>query len=344
VSLVYVGALPLVAICPIVNLSIGEVSVAIQAAFSGALDLNASLSITPPTLTIILAALAQIQAEISAAIALGLPSISFNASFAASLVAKLELAFTLLINLEALLSAHIGIFAYSYSGLANAMGAAVSTELATQWPDGTPSSGASNALIFGAVNNITLTPPTIAPDSMKRFLNGLAFTPGLAYAGKITLATLSLVTALAIDEGNGAIQAQLAAALALQASLAITPPSFAITASALLDYAVALVADAELALPSIQFALDATANLAADLSAKFGLVINLGFALARPDAALFCYKWSGAGNALGGALSTSLVSTWGDGTTPTNTPCIAAILGAVDSLTWTTMGSFFGGV
>jgi hypothetical protein len=96
-------------------------------------------------------------------------------------------------------------------------------------------------------------------------------------------------------------------------------------------------------LPNVKFALDATASAAASLNAKFGLLISLGAILSRFDASLFVYRYSGLGNAMGADITTELATTWGDTTTPTNSACAAAILGATDSLTFTTMSAFFGG-
>jgi len=335
-SLVYVGSLPLSALVPSVYLSIGKVGVALNAAFNGNLGLSAQFTLSPPDLSFYLAGLAQMNANLLAAIDVGAPNISFDLSASLDLIAELELSFSLLVALEALLGAAIGIYAFGYEGLGNALGAAVTSELATQWPDGTPSSGSANALLFGATSSI-------ARDQLGLFLDALIFTGGLLYAGKLTLALLSHLTFAAIAQGDAAIQSQLDAALQLKASLDITPPTLDADVEALLAFQAALLADAEAAVPKPNFAIDATANIAADLDAKFSGVIALGSAFNRVDATVFVYTYAGAGNALGPAITTALATTWGDGTTPTNAPCGAALLGATDALTWATMGAFFGG-
>src|SRR6185312_2790264 len=206
-ALLFVAELPLPAIVPSVNLSIGIPAMSINANLQGALDLNASFSISPPTIGVYIAALVDVEAQMTAAIGLGLPSVSFDASAAATLVASLNAAFGLLVTLEGLLSASIGLYAFTYSGVASSMGAAVTSELATQWPDGAPSSGPCNAIVLGAVSNV-------AQMQLASFLDGLSVGSGLVYTAKLgAIAELSLVTNAAIGQGYTAIQAQLDAAL-----------------------------------------------------------------------------------------------------------------------------------
>lgn len=335
-ALSYVGSLTLSALAPSVYLSIGEVAISLNAALQGNLALNASLSASPPTLATVLAASANFSAELAAAASAipPVPNVSFSLSDCATLTANLNASLGLLVTLEGLLAASIGCYAFGYTGVANALGAAVTTELATQWPDGSPSSGASNAMLFGAVSSIAQT-------QLAAFLGGVPLTGGLAYGGKVGLGIISPVTLNTISQGNTGIQAQLAATAALQASLSVTPPSFAAMISAQAKFYANLQAQASL--PSVQFALSATANAAASLSAKFGALCQLGAALERFDATAFVYTYSGAGNALGSAITSALRTTWGDGVTPTSGACSAALLGSIDSTTWTTLQAFFGG-
>jgi hypothetical protein len=335
-SLVYVGSLSLAALVPSVYLSIGKVGVAINAAFNGNMSVSASFSASPPDLSFYLAGIAEMIVQLTTSLGLGLPNVSFDVSAAVSLVAELELALTLLVALEALLGAAIGIYAFGYSGLGNALGAAVTTELASTWPDGAPSSGAANAFLFGATTSI-------AQSQVALFLDALSFVGGLVYAGKLTLAALSHLTFAAIAQGDAAIKSQLDAALQLKASLNVAVPSLVADISGLLAFQTALLADAALAVPKPSLAIAATANIAADLNAKFSGVIALGAAFNRVDASVFVYNYSGAGNALGAAITSALATTWGDGTTPTNTPCTAALLATTDAPAFAAMSAFFGG-
>src|SRR5665213_3730843 len=122
----YVDSLLLPAIVPSVQLSIGLPAIAINANLQGALSLNASLSISPPTVAVYIAALVEVEAQLALAIAEGCPLISFDFSATVSLVAQLELAFDLLLVLEGLLAASIGMYAFAYVGPGNALGAALS--------------------------------------------------------------------------------------------------------------------------------------------------------------------------------------------------------------------------
>lgn len=334
-SLTYVGAVSLPALVPSVYASIGAAGVAISAAFQGNLSVSASFSASPPTLPTILAGLTAFEVSLVEALALGLPPISFDVTVTATLVASLNLAFDLLIVLDALLAANIGIYAYSYTGLGNAMGASLTTALATTWPDGAPTNTATNAFIFGAV-----TPGAI--QALGQFLDVLPFGAGLEYAGRIGLSTLSGITARASTQGHAGIQSQLDGALALQASLAVQPPTLIADIAATAKFAAFLGTQGALALPLPQATIAATAKAAASLSAKFGLLIQLGATLTNL-ATMFVYRYSGLGNAMGADVTTGLATFWGDGTTPTNTPCDAAILAATDTLTFTTMSAFFGG-
>lgn len=337
-SLSYVALLPLPLLLPSVQLSIGIPAITLNASLTGALALNASLTITPPTVAFYLSALAELQAQLNLGISLGVPSVSFDVSACAALVLQLEASFALLITLEALLGASIGLYAFTYSGPANAMGAALTGELASAWPDGAPSSGSSNAAILGAVSPIAQT-------QLRAFFDGLAMGSGLVYTAKLAaLSALSGVTFRATAQGHAAISAQLSAALQVQASVQVTPPTLAITAEALAKFAANLEASLSLAPPSISAALSATANLAASISAQFGFMAALGATLDRYDAELFCYTYAGTGAALGGAVTSALSSTWGDGHTPTSGACVAAILATTDPATWAVVTAFMGGL
>ncbi len=334
-SLTYVGAISLPVLVPSVYASIGAVGVSLSAAFQGNLSVHASFSASPPSLPGILAGLVAFEVSLVEAIALSLPNISFDVALAATLVADLNLAFDLLVVLEGLLSAAIGIYAYSYTGLGNTMGAALTAALASTWPDGAPTNTATHAFIFGAV-------PAGSIAALGQFLDGLSFGGGLQYAGRFGLSTLSGITLRATAQGDAGIQSQLDGALALQASLKVQPPTLIADIAATVQFAAFLGTQGEVALPSVQFALDATAKAAASLTAKFGLLIQLGATLSNLSA-LFVYRYSGLGNAMGADVTTALATHWGDGVTLTNTPCAAAILGATDAFTFATMGAFFGG-
>ena len=346
-ALSYVGSLPFPLLCPSVQLSIGVPAISLNASLTGALALNASLSVSPPTIEVYLSALAELQTQLELGISLGVPSVSFGVTVEAglaaalALVAQLELGFSLLVVLEGLLTASIGMYAYTYNDIASSFGAAVTSELATEWPDGAPTTANCNAIIFGAASSA-------AQSAMTRFLNGLIFGTGLVYTGKLSaMAQMSLVTAAATTQGSSAISAQLTAAAAIvasaQANVSVAPPTLAITAVALANFAANLEAQIKFGPPSISAALSATANIAANISAKFNFMAELGLALDF-GGLLFAYTYSGPADTMGAALTSSLATHWGDGHTLTNTDAIISLLAATDSLTYGIMTGFFGGV
>jgi hypothetical protein len=327
-ALTYVAELPIPLLVPSVQLSIGVPAISFNASLTGALALNASLSITPPTISIYLSALLDLMVTLDLAISLSLPSVSFDLSASLSLTASLNLAFSLLIVLEGILTAAIGMYAYSYTGIGNELGASLTAELATEWPDGVPTTGTCYALIFGAATPVAIT-------QVQKFLNGLNYGTGLVFKAKMSaMAQLSLVTAAAIGQGYAGISAQLQAALTIQAAamvnVSVTPPTLAATATALLKFAANLEAQLSLAPPSISAALSATANLAASLSANFNFMISLGVALENYAAELFIYTYTGPADTLGAAVTSALGSTWGDGKTSTSGDCVATFLAATD--------------
>jgi len=132
--------------------AMGQASIEANARLAGAIALQASLTITPPTLVATIAALAEMQVQLQAAFSLGLPSVSFNLSACAALIAEIDASLNLLIQLGLLWGVG-GLFAYTYAGTGPGLGAALTTELATQWPDGTPSSSACQAIIIGATES-----------------------------------------------------------------------------------------------------------------------------------------------------------------------------------------------
>ena len=351
-ALVYVGSLPVPLLCPTLQLCIGLPCIDVNASLSGSLALNASLTISPPTAALYLSA------DVEASILLGLsitnvpplPTVQFDASVSAAIEASLDLSLSLLadfgfglgLSLSGLLSVHVGIYAFTYEGPGDALGAALTSALATSWPDGSPSSVPCSAVILGAAS-------AIAQGILPELLDGLTWAPGLA--GE-TLASLGAGMALcakaetqaqATIQAKAAVQAKVTAHLAARASAGITIPTPAITLVALAKYRAALTAQLSLAPPKVSAAISATANLAASLQASAGFMASFG-ALLRFDGGMFAYSYSGSGATLGAALTTALASTWGDGHTPSADPCTVVVLAATDSFSAAVLGAMFAGV
>lgn len=151
-TLAYQGKLEIGAICPIVVTGTADAAAQLQANLTGALALEASLSITPPSVAEQITILTEFLAQLTAGVTLGVPSVSFNLAACTDLIASINASIGVLVTLQGLLGT-AGVFAYTYDGAADALGAALTTELATQWPDGTPSTDHANAVILGTTDS-----------------------------------------------------------------------------------------------------------------------------------------------------------------------------------------------
>lgn len=349
----HVADLPLVSpigvggLCPSVGTSIGlTAAIQLGASLTGAVALNAQFSATPPTLAFYLGSavsgLIYMGETLSAGATLGVPDCSWGAdvsaglSVTATIEASLNTALsTGLPNLSALLSAGIGVYAFTYTGPASGLGAALTTELASSWPDGVPSSGACDAMIFVA--------PTAVAAVLLALLDGLGTPPpGLAFVAKLSsLAELSLSTATAMPQASAALNAQLSACAGINASLTpqidVPLPTLAVQAAAVADVALpnlraAIEAGAQA--PSVQVVLDATASLAADITTNFGAMASLGIILGRFDALFGIYTYSGTGTAFGAAVTAGL-------TDPSDVT--AVVLATTSPADFAILQGFFGG-
>lgn len=155
-SLVYGGEITLGALCPTVLSATAAATAEVQAQAAGAASLSASLSITPPTVATQITILTQFLAQLQASATLGLPSVSYDLSACAALSASLAASLSVLVALQALLGTG-GVFAYTYAGAMNGLGAALTTEFATQYRDAVASSTSGNAVILVTDSSVTWT-------------------------------------------------------------------------------------------------------------------------------------------------------------------------------------------
>lgn len=341
--------------------AIGEVSVAISAAFTGSLELNASFSISPPTIALLIEVLATFDAQVSFALALSLPTVSFGLDASLAAIAKLNLAFSLVIALDLLLSLAVQLFG---TGVLAPTGLAVATQLtveyATGWPDGFPPGTAATALMFVCVTvPISLPPPlnpNIAADKIKLFLNGIPWgtSSPSTNSTKGSIGEIVKVTAAAMVQANAGIQYQLDLALSLAAHFNVTPPSFDATLSAMAKFQADLLANIDLALPKVKFAIDAALNISASLNAKFNFLFDLGFSLS-PSATMYVYKYVGTvANIIPdfaleiGATAFPNPNTWGnhDSHAPSIFfPCTVGVVGSANPVpAIPVLAAFFSGV
>ncbi len=346
-ALVPLGQLPLISplgiggLCPSVGLSVGSPSLSLSASLTGSLALNASFTATPPTLGIYLTGLEELAVQLGIGITLGEPACSFGVdisaglSVVADLSANLGLSLSLYLpTLVGLLSASIGAYAFIWTGPAANLGAALTTELASTWPDGAPSAGACNALILVA--------PTAVASVLLAFLDGLGTPgPGLTYVTKLSaLSALSLSTAAAMPQATAALNASISACASITASMTprvnVALPTLAATAqaTALAIENLKAAIQAGFQAPSVSVVLDATASLSANISANFGAMASLGLILGRFDALFGVYTYAGTGTGLGAAVTAGITDP-GDVT--------AVVLATTDAFSWTTLTGFFGG-
>jgi hypothetical protein len=344
-AFVTVGQFPIISpvgpggLCPVVGLSVGGPSLTLSASLTGALALNASFSATPPTYAIYLAALEELYAELSLGVSLGVPSCSFGADVSAGIAVNADIEASLnaslslyLPSLLGLLSASIGVYAFTYVGPASGLGATLTTELASTWPDGAPTSGPCDAIILLA--------PTAAANVLLAFLNGLGTPgPGLEYVTKLSaISQLSLATAAAMPQAEAAINASLSACASINATLtpqvSVPLPTLAVTGEAVANVTLpSLRAALSRQAPSVGVVLDATASLAADINANFGAMASLGLILGRFDALFGLYTYSGTGTAFGAAVTAGITSP---------AASTAIVLAATDSISYGVLTGFFG--
>jgi phage tail protein X len=159
-----VGELTIAGLCPLVVEANAAVLAELQAKLAGCLSLQASLTVTPPTLAANLELATQLVASLTAAIEVGLPGVDFQLTVVAALIASIQGQLEALLALQALMGATV--IVWEYGGPASALGPALTSALAVELPDGTPSASAVNGLVV-------LTPSPETWLSVKAFFGGI---------------------------------------------------------------------------------------------------------------------------------------------------------------------------
>lgn len=163
-TLTYLGELSIGAICPLAVAAQADIFAQLQAQLAGLLQLQAQLTITPPTIGANIKLVAQLLAGLE--VSIGLPGIDFQLTAVAALIAQLNLSLGLLLELEVLFGT-AGVFAYAYEGDALSFGPQLSAALASGWPDGTGVAAKSNGIVLATVSPVTWS-------AMKAFFAGAA--------------------------------------------------------------------------------------------------------------------------------------------------------------------------
>lgn len=118
----------------------------LQAKLAGLLELQARLTLTPPTLALNLDMAIQMVANLTASIELGLPGIDFQLTAVAALIASINVDLAVLLGISIALGT-AGVYAYSYDGdVASFPSACVAAGL----PEGAQPSDHMNAIVLVA--------------------------------------------------------------------------------------------------------------------------------------------------------------------------------------------------
>ena len=115
--------------------------------YKAMLAASVGISVEPPTVAASVELAAQIKAGVKAGIKFGMPSI--GASLIANVQARIALIASLIAQINAALSwGTDGFDVLKYVGAGNGMGAALTSELSGQWPDGVSATQPSNVIIL----------------------------------------------------------------------------------------------------------------------------------------------------------------------------------------------------
>lgn len=350
------GTYALTALCAPLMSTFGQPAVNISAALTGSTTLNASLTVSPPTLPSIIADLDEFIFQLGVGDFFGVPTVSFGASAAATSVANLEAALVALPAVEAIINANFAIWGTGFNVTGNTLGTAVAAEYALTWPDGVPGTLTENVIILACPDIPFAVPPPfqadIASTKLIQFFDGVTFGsfPSANSQTFGSIGEMTKVTFKAIPESANAIQYQLDQAMTLAAHITVTPPSFAESIAAIAKFQAYLLKNVNTALPKVQFALNASANIMNRISGLFPFSVLLGTALNNPGAPMYVYTWSGSATlpvvGLAAVLTTELASTWGAHGShdfPTALPCHVAMIGTLDPLAYANLLAFFAG-
>jgi len=143
---------------PFVFSVLADLYVKLQLAIGFNLNIGVTLPSVQLSLELALSILAALNADL--AVAITPPSISLSVVIEAmvNFQLSLQLYLNILLQLPGLFST-AGIFAWKYSGPSSGFGPALTSALATNWPDGSPSSGSVDMIILGT--NVSATAVSI---------------------------------------------------------------------------------------------------------------------------------------------------------------------------------------
>lgn len=136
-ALDYLGSVSIGTVFP-VGLSLIATSLAeLNGKLAGLLQVQAALTVQPPTLNATAVAAAKALAEVQASISLGLPGATLQLSAAAAIIAGLEAQIAAVVAIQANLVG-ASVHAYVYTGQANGIGPALTAAATGGFPGGGP--------------------------------------------------------------------------------------------------------------------------------------------------------------------------------------------------------------
>lgn len=155
-TIAYKGSLSIGDLCPLVVSAHAATFAELNAKLAGLLELQAKLTITPPSIAGSITIVANLLAGLQAAVTLGLPGVDFQLAAVAAAMVSINASLSILLSLQVTFGA-AGVFVYSYEGAVGAFGGELNAALAAGFPGaGGPLQGC-NALVLGTVTPATWT-------------------------------------------------------------------------------------------------------------------------------------------------------------------------------------------
>jgi hypothetical protein len=336
-GLTYVGELAIGPCIPTSVSAVAALAANLAVNIASLLELQVGLGAFPPSISASLTALVELTTSLNLAISFSLPYVDAQVTAIAQAIASLTADLVPCLALQLTLNGGAGIFAFGFNGTGAAFGSSITNELSASWPDGSLSSGTSNAIILATVTSSVwtdiLTVFNAIPPSLPQ---------GLTFLAQLNIGTLCPSILDATASITAQFNAQLNGLIALAASIAASPPSLAGNVSIAADLTASLNAALMVTLPGVSFQLAAVAKLIATINAQISALAALTVAFTGASG-VFAYTYSGPGDGLGPAVTTALSSGWPD-STPLTAPANALVLGTTVPAVWATMGLFFGGL
>ena len=159
--------------------------------------------------------------------------------------------------------------------------------------------------------------------------------------GSLNAGTLNPITLQCLGVAGAQLQANLNAALALQAQVHVGVKPLAVQLAALVEAETVIEAGIALGLPGVTFSVSAAADLVASARLALGLLGQLTAFLAGPD--FFAYSYAGGTvSSLGADISAGISGSPPPGLLPSSS--VSGILLGAGASAWIGIRPYFGGL